>query len=135
MEGIVQRIGWSEWPAAATEIFRVFRSPAGEQAVLEDNVFIEGVLPSAILRTLSDEEMSAYRAPFVTPGEGRRPMLTWPRQIPLGDEPQDVCEIVDAYGAFMQTAPFPKLFIAGNPGTLVDDKSVIHPGDELIIPE
>ena len=123
MEGIVQRIGWDEWPAAATEIFRMFRSPAGEQAVLENNVFIEGVLPSAMLRTLGDEEMAAYRAPFLTAGEGRRPMLTWPRQIPLGDEPQEVCEIVDAYGAYMQAANFPKLFISGNPGMIMNGKA------------
>ena len=120
MEGIVQRLTWEEWPTEATEIFHVFRSPAGEEAVLNNNVFVEGVLPSAILRKLTLEEMDAYRAPFLAPGEDRRPMLTWPRQIPLAGEPKDVCEIVDAYGAFMKDAPFPKLMIAGEPGMIMN---------------
>ena len=120
MEGIVQRLTWEEWPAEATEIFHVFRSSAGEEAVLKNNVFVEGVLPSAILRKLMPEEMDAYRAPFLNPGEDRRPMLTWPRQIPLAGEPRDVCEIVDAYGAFMKDAPFPKLMIAGEPGMIMN---------------
>ena len=120
MEGVVQRLTWEEWPAAATDIFHVFRSPAGEEAVLVNNVFIEGVLPSAILRKLTNEEMDAYRAPFVNPGEDRRPTLTWPRQIPLANEPIDVCEIVDAYGTYMMDADFPKLMIAGDPGMIMN---------------
>lgn len=120
MEGIVQRLTWEEWPAEATEIFRTFRSPAGEEAVLTNNVFIEGVLPSAILRTLTVEEMNAYRAPYLNPGEDRRPTLTWPRQIPLANEPRDVCEKVDAYGAYMQGTTFPKLMIAGDPGMIMN---------------
>ena len=120
MEGVVKRISWDEWPDAATEIFRAFRSPAGEDVVLNKNVFIEGVLPNSIMRKLSDDEMNAYRAPFVNEGEDRRPTLTWPRQIPLGDEPVEVCEMVDAYGAFMKDAPMPKLFIAGDPGTIMN---------------
>jgi len=120
MEGVVKRISWDEWPDAATDIFRAFRSPAGEDVVLDKNIFVEGVLPSSILRKLTDDEMDAYRAPFTNPGEDRRPTLTWPRQIPLGDEPEDVCQTVDAYGAFMKNADFPKLFIAGEPGMIMN---------------
>jgi haloalkane dehalogenase len=120
MEGVVKRIPWADWPAAATEIFRAFRSPAGEDVVLNKNVFIEGVLPNSIIRKLTAEEMDAYRAPFVNAGEDRRPTLTWPRQIPLGDEPEDVCQTVDAYGAYMKDADMPKLFIAGNPGMIMN---------------
>lgn len=120
MEGIVARLTWEEWPAAATGIFDVFRSPAGEEAVLTNNVFIEGVLPSAMLRNLTQDEMEAYRSPFLNQGEDRRPMLTWPRQFPLANEPSDVCEIVDAYGAYMKNAEFPKLFIASNPGMIMN---------------
>jgi haloalkane dehalogenase len=120
MEGVVKRLSWDEWPEAATEIFRTFRSPAGEDVVLQKNVFVEGVLPNSIIRKLSDEEMDAYRAPFVNAGEDRRPTLTWPRQIPLGDEPVDVCETVDAYGAYMRDADMPKLFIAGSPGMIMN---------------
>ncbi len=120
MEGVVKRLTWEEWPEAATEIFRIFRSPAGEEVVLEKNVFVERVLPSSILRKLTEEEMDAYLAPFRNPGEDRRPTLTWPRQIPLADEPVDVCETVDAYGAFMQSSDIPKLFINADPGMIMN---------------
>ncbi len=123
MEGIVQRLRWDEWPADATAIFRTFRSPAGENAVLDDNLFLEAVFPSAMLRKLTDEDMHAYRAPYLVPGEGRRPMLTWPRQLPLDGEPNEVCGIVDLYGAFMQSAPFPKLMIAGDPGMIMNGRA------------
>lgn len=120
MEGIAQRLSWAGWPADATDIFRLFRSPGGEEAVLENNLFLEAVFPAAMLRKLSDEEMNAYRAPFLTPGEGRRPMLTWPRQLPLDGEPAEVCEIVDLYAAYMKDAAFPKLMIAGDPGMIMN---------------
>lgn len=120
MEGIVKRIGWDEWPPAAVDIFRTFRSPAGDEVVLKKNVFVEGVLPASILRKLTDEEMDAYREPFREPGESRRPTLTWPRQIPLADEPAEVCELVDAYGAFMKDSPIPKLFISAEPGMIMN---------------
>ena len=119
MEGIVMPVTWADWPKAATPVFKGFRSPAGEQMVLEQNVFIEQVLPTSILRPLSDEEMAAYRRPFAEPGEGRRPTLTWPRQIPIEGEPAEVVEIVRAYGEWLRTSPLPKLFINAEPGAIL----------------
>jgi haloalkane dehalogenase len=120
MEGIVQRLSWEQWPDTATEIFEAMRSDAGEEIILQKNLFIEGILPNSIVHKLSDEEMEAYRAPFLNAGEDRRPTLTWPRQIPLAGEPADVCETVDAYGAYMKDAEMPKLFIAGDPGMIMN---------------
>ena len=120
MEGIVKPLSWEEWPAAATDIFKTFRSPAGDDVVLNKNVFVENVLPRSILRKLTDEEMAAYRAPFLTPGEDRRPTLSWPRQIPLAQQPADVCALVEAYGAYLQHAPLPKLFISATPGMIMN---------------
>jgi haloalkane dehalogenase len=120
MEGIVQTLRWDQWPAAATEIFRAFRSQAGEDLVLNKNVFVENVLPKSILRPLSDEEMEVYRAPFRHAGEDRRPTLSWPRQIPLANQPADVCALVEAYGAYMQKATLPKLFIKAEPGMIMN---------------
>jgi haloalkane dehalogenase len=119
MEAIVQPVPWKDWPAAARPIFEAFRSPAGEEMILERNLFIEAVLPGSILRKLTAEEMAEYRRPFLEPGEGRRPMLTWPRQIPLEGEPADVVEIVDAYAAWLATAPVPKLFVNAEPGAIL----------------
>ena len=119
MEAIVAPVTWADWPKAATAVFQGFRSPAGEQMVLEQNVFIEQVLPTSILRPLSDAEMAVYRRPFAAPGEGRRPTLTWPRQIPIEGEPADVVEIVRAYGEWLRTSPVPKLFINAEPGAIL----------------
>jgi len=119
MEAIVQPVTWAEWPEAARGIFQGFRSPAGEEMVLERNLFIEAVLPGSILRRLTEAEMAEYRRPFATAGEGRRPMLTWPRQIPIEGEPADVVEIVRAYGAWLAQSPIPKLFVNAEPGAIL----------------
>jgi hypothetical protein len=65
------------------------------------------ILPNAILRKLSDEEMAEYRRPFSMPGEGRRPTLTWPRQIPIEGEPADVSAIAADYAAWLGRAMCP----------------------------
>ena len=119
MEAIVAPVTWADWPKAATAVFKGFRSPAGEQMVLEQNVFIEQVLPTSILRKLSDAEMAVYRRPFAEPGEGRRPTLTWPRQIPIEGEPAEVVEIVRDYGEWLRSSSVPKLFINAEPGAIL----------------
>ena len=101
MEGIVKPMEWDEFSQAARPVFEGFRSPMGEEMVLEKNVFVEKVLPGSIMRDLTDEEMAEYRRPFAQTGEDRRPTLTWPRQIPLGGEPEDVVDIVTGYGNWM----------------------------------
>ena len=95
MEAIVMPMSWDDWPESATGIFQGFRSPKGEELVLERNMFVEAVLPSSVMRDLSDEEMNAYRAPFDTP-ENRQPTLNWPRQIPIEGEPAHMVELVEA---------------------------------------
>lgn len=119
MEAIVRPMAWSDWPEAARGIFEAFRSEAGEELVLERNLFIERVLPGSILRALDDEEMGEYRRPFANAGEDRRPTLTWPRQIPLEGEPADVVEIVTGYSEWLKTADIPKLFIDADPGAIL----------------
>ncbi len=119
MEAIVQQVAWDEWPEAAREIFKGLRSPAGEEMILERNLFVEAILPGSILRTLTDEEMAVYRAPYAEPGESRRPTLTWPREIPLAGEPADVCEIVSNYAAWLSASDLPKLFINADPGAIL----------------
>ena len=119
MEAIVQPVTWADWPKAARPVFEAFRSPAGEALILENNAFIEQVVPTSILRKLSDEEMAEYRRPFAEPGEGRRPTLTWPRQIPIEGEPADVTAIVAAYAEWLKDGDVPKLFINADPGAIL----------------
>ncbi len=119
MEAIVKPMEWSEWPEDATEIFKGFRSDAGEDMILNKNLFIEAVLPGSIRRKLSEEEMNHYRQPFINKGEDRRPTLTWPRQIPLGGEPQDVVEIVSDYSNWLSQSECPKLLVSAEPGAIL----------------
>ncbi|WP_146346148.1 haloalkane dehalogenase [Falsiphaeobacter marinintestinus] len=119
MEGIVRPVSWDEWPAASARIFQGFRSSAGEDMVLEKNVFVEKVLPGSIIRAMSDDEMAEYIRPFATPGEDRRPTLTWPRQIPIGGTPEDVHQIVADYADWMAENDLPKLFINADPGAIL----------------
>jgi haloalkane dehalogenase len=120
MEAIVQPLTWDDWPKAARALFEAFRSPAGEKLVLEENAFVEQVLPSSVLRTLDEEEMEVYRTPFRSPGEDRRPTLTWPRQIPIEGEPPDVVEIVMRYAEWLATSDaLPKLFVNADPGAIL----------------
>jgi haloalkane dehalogenase len=118
MEAIVKPYAWSEMPEPIRRILQALRSPAGEQMILEQNSFIEVNLPGTIIRSLTEEEMAHYRRPFAEPGEGRRPTLSWPRQIPFDGEPADVTEIVTAYGEWLSHSDIPKLYIPGDPGMM-----------------
>ncbi len=83
IEAIVAPQGRDHWDKMGLRsALEALRSEAGEEMVLQNNYFIEEILPDAILRKLSDEEMADYGRPFAEPGEGRRPTPTWPRQTP-----------------------------------------------------
>jgi len=118
MEAIVMPMAWSEFPERARATFRAFRSPAGDDMVLRDNVFVERVLSGSVIRQLSSAEMDHYRRPFVNPGEDRRPTLTWPRQIPLDGEPAHVVKIVSDYSQWLAQSQVPKLYFHTEPGAL-----------------
>lgn len=120
MEGIVAPVpNWDSFPEAPRAVFQAMRSDAGEDMILEKNLFIEAILPGSILRKLTDDEMTEYRRPFVNAGEDRRPTLTWPRQIPIGGDPEDVTALVAAYGAWLKETDIPKLFVNAEPGALI----------------
>ena len=122
MEGMVKPVTWAEWPENATKVFQGFRSEAGESMVLDKNIFVEKVLPSSIMRELSDEELNEYRRPFLNAGEDRRPTLSWPRQIPIEGEPQEVVEVVENYSNWLSSSDLPKLFINADPGSILTGK-------------
>ncbi len=117
MEPIARPLSWATWPEATRDLWKAFRSTEGERLILQDNLFIENLLPRVVLRGLSEEELAEYRRPFAQPGEGRRPMLSWPRQAPIDDERADMREVVAAYGAWLAQSDVPKLYINNDPGT------------------
>ena len=121
LETIVMPFTWDGFGEVA-ELFRAWRSPAGEQLVLQDNQFVEGLVPSAIMRTLDDNEWVEYVRPWSNPGEDRRPTLTWPRQIPIDGEPPEVHATIDAIAQFLAAIPIPKLFINVEPGLAMTER-------------
>ena len=126
METIVKPVGWDEWPETAREIFQGFRTPGtGEQMVLDQNLFVEAVLPGAMLHQLTAEEMETYREPFREPAH-RLPTLVWPREIPIDGEPADVAELVDSYDRWLASSEdVPKLLLTFEPGAIMSPP-VVH---------
>jgi haloalkane dehalogenase len=116
MEAFVMPIEWDDFPESGRDLFRALRSPAGDDLVLNQNIFIEKLLPGGMIRQLAKDEMAEYRRPYLTSGEDRRPMLAWPRQIPIGGEPADVVEVINRYGRWLAQSQIPKLYIHAEPG-------------------
>lgn len=105
------------------EFIEKLRGPEGEKMILEENLFIEQFLPMLIQRDLAPEEMEEYRRPFANPGEGRRPTLTMPREIPIDGQPPETHEMVAAYCEWLSTSPLPKLFINARPGAAISGET------------
>lgn len=124
-ETIIKPLTWGEWPPASKDIFQRFRTAGtGEEMILDQNLFVEAVLPGAVDRKLSDEEIDTYRAPFVE-RESRAPTLQWPRELPIDGEPADVVELVEAYDRWLGSSPeVPKLLLTFDPGAIVRESVV-----------
>ena len=119
MEAIVMPLTWDQWPENARNIFQLMRSDAGEEIVLEKNVFVERILLNDSANGFSEDERAEYIRPFKNSGEDRRPTLTWPRQIPLDGEPKEVVDEVMKNGEFHKDSNIPKLFINAEPGSIL----------------
>ena len=131
MEAILEPIGWNQFPEAFIPLFEAFRTEGvGEKLVLEENQFIERVLPGAILRKLAAEEMDAYRAPFPDPAS-RKPVLAWPRQLPIAGEPKDIVAIIEEGTRWLGEHPVPKLLLTFEPGVLITERSARWCRDRL----
>jgi haloalkane dehalogenase len=119
-EAIVAPMVWDDFIVPRRkDAFQRLRSPEGSKMVLEDNFFVETHMPQGILRELAPEEMAEYVRPFSRPGEDRRPTLTWPRQLPIDGEPENVVKIVQSYSEWLAHSQVPKLFINADPGALL----------------
>jgi haloalkane dehalogenase len=119
MEFIRPMPTWNDFHADAIETFKRFRTPdVGEKMILDDNAFVEGVLPGNIVRKLTEDEMAVYRAPFPTP-ESRRPTWRFPNELPIVGEPADVYSTIEAAHRALAQSSYPKLLFTGNPGALV----------------
>jgi haloalkane dehalogenase len=119
MEGIVRPLAdWSEFNPQAAPLFQAFRSAKGEELILDRNLFVERVLPGSILRGLTEAEMDEHRRPFAVRAD-RWPTLTWPRQIPVGGDPEEVTRIAAEYSRWLAGSDLPKLFVNAEPGAIL----------------
>ena len=124
MEAIVRSLTWDQWPHTVRPLFQSFRTPeVGWDLIVNKNVFVEQVLPGAIQRKLTDDEMNHYRQPFVDPPT-RKPVWRWPNEIPVDGKPEDVVQIVDAYSAWLGESDLPKLLLHATPGALLRKEQV-----------
>jgi haloalkane dehalogenase len=114
---------WDEWPEVAREAFQAFRSPLGEELILQNNAFVEQVLfGMGTLRELTEAEKAEYRRPYVRTGDDRQVTLSWPRQLPVEGEPAEVAAVVENYGQWLSTTRgIPKLFINAEPGAVLSE--------------
>ncbi len=119
MEFIRPMPTWDDFVPGAAETFQKFRTPGiGEEMILENNFFVEAVLPGATVRKLTDEEMSVYRVPFSTP-ESRRPTWRFPNEIPIAGEPADVYSTLGKAHEALAQSTYPKLLFVGDPGAII----------------
>jgi haloalkane dehalogenase len=112
-ETFLRPMQWSEWSPRGAELFRALRSPGeGEKMVLDANQFLARSLSNGITRRLDEQESAAYYAPYASP-DSRRPLLQWPREIPIEGEPADVAAVFARYDAWLGSSPaVPKLLLA-----------------------
>lgn len=118
-ETFIRPRSWDEMDSSARSFFELLRSPEGEEMVLRDNLFVEKLLPGWIRRQLTEAEMNVYRRPFLSPGEDRRPTLTFPRDLPIGGTPEHMVQISQEFSDWMAATEVPKLFINGDPGAVL----------------
>jgi len=130
METIVRPMSWAEYPAAARPRFEAFRTPGvGERMVLDENVFIEQALRMTVLGGLSEEDHKAYSTPYPT-RDSRRPLLEWPRAMPLDGEPADVVNRIEAYEKWLANSEdVPKLLGGPPPAAMTTHRSTIGKRD------
>ena len=125
MEPVLSAVpSWEEFPTELVEVFRGFRSPeVGWDMLVNQNMFVEGILPGAIVRDLSEEEMNVYREPFLDPAH-RKPVWRWPNELPIAGEPPDTAEAVDANFAWLQQSDLPKILFHATPGAIMPPAAV-----------
>jgi len=119
MEGVTVPLTWEQWPEAGTKIFKLFRSDAGEELILDKNFFVERILFNDPINPMSEEAKKEYLRPFTQQGEDRRPTLTFPRNIPFNEEPFDTYNEIKLNAEFHNNSNIPKLFINADPGFLL----------------
>ena len=120
MEAILAPVAsWDQFPADFQSLFKMFRTPeVGWNMIVNQNFFVEKILPGSVVRSLTEEEMNRYREPFLDVNS-RKPLWRWPNEIPIEGEPPEVVDVVSRYNLWLQETEIPKLMFYGSPGALM----------------
>ena len=122
MEAIYDRMEWDDWPESSRKIFQGLRGNSGEEMILKKMSLLKEDFAGFNTEAINKAEMDEYRRPFINDGTARLPTLVWPRQLPIDNEPLDVCEIVERYSQVLGKNDVPKLFINADPGVIVTSR-------------
>nr|WP_315847619.1 haloalkane dehalogenase [uncultured Rhodoferax sp.] len=117
MESIVAPLLVSDFPPYVQEMLKHI-TPEGLEASLQGLDFLEGFLLGA--RDFSDVEKAHYRAPFLKPGEDRRPMISF--DLPIEGQPAHTAKIAEDYSRWLGQSDVPKLFVRAEPGYLLTNR-------------
>ncbi len=108
---------WNDIPGDFRETLRAWRGDAGWDLIVKGNVFFEKVLPGGVVRTLTDEELRRYSAPYDDEA-ARRVLWQWPREIPIEGEPADTAAAMTAVNEWLAATRTPMLLFHATPGGL-----------------
>jgi len=127
-EALVRPFTWDNFSTPEfRDLFRQFRTGGkgglGWQLIVDQNMFIEQLLPQASGRPLTEAEMNYYREPFGEP-RSRLPIWQFPRQTAIGGEPSDVLRAVVEYSEQLKTSSIPKFMLYATPGALLTQEHV-----------
>jgi haloalkane dehalogenase len=125
LETMVRPMSWDELSPQARKRSETIRTTgAGEEMVLEQNLFVRQAFTGGVLTPVNDDDLATYLTPFPTP-ESRRPVLAWARQLPLGGEPAELVTRIEAYDTWLATSTdVPKLLLTftGSPTLLITEE-------------
>lgn len=105
-------------------MFRALQDPKqGHKMVMEGNMFVETILPMMINRPLGEVAKAEYGAPY-TSVESRLPTWMWPREVPIGGQPESNVQVMGEIGVFMGDTDMPTLLVYADPGVLVPPQAI-----------
>ncbi|WP_395845316.1 haloalkane dehalogenase [Cystobacter fuscus] len=125
-ETFLRSLEWSDYPPRGAELFKNLRTAGvGETLVLEQNQFLARSLGAGVKRGLTDAEVAVYYAPYPDPAS-RRPLLAWPRELPIEGQPAEMMAVLNRYVDWMAASrSVPKLLLTfdsptplGSPATV-----------------
>lgn len=115
---------WNDFPQALVPQFKEFRDPKlGRELIIDQNVFVEQVLPASTTVPFTERQMDCFRLPFVDP-PSRVVILQFVDQLPIAGRPADVARATGRYASWLQRTRLPKLFPWTEPGLISTPQQV-----------